>query len=83
MIMELKIKTRPFTFEIEVNRIDGEIPEEDNQEFKEWLEFQPLKVGVGRNYEYFTTEGNQDIGVVFSVKRIPNWRGIESLININ
>lgn len=68
--MGLKLKTKPFTFEIEVNEITGEIPEEDYPDFLKWLECQSIECGVGRNYEYYTLENGDDIAVSFYVKTI-------------
>jgi len=69
--MGLKIKTRPFTFEIEVKELKGEIPEEEYPNFIKWLEHQPLELDVSRNYEYYTLDNGDDIAVSFYIKTIP------------
>lgn len=68
--MSQKIKTRPFIFEIEIKEIKGSIPKDEYDDFVEWLEFQPLECGVGRNYEYYTLENGDDVAVSFYVKPV-------------
>jgi len=61
---------KTITYEIEVIEVSKEVPEENVEDFKEWLESNAIRNGLGNFAEYYdiNDDWKEDIYVFFKVK---------------
>lgn len=64
-----QVLTKSVTFKIEIKNIDKNVPENQIDDFKEWLQYKSLQFGLGLHYDYYSYTDNykDDIGVSFYV----------------